>query len=126
MKCKYRAIQRYLALLLCIMMVAALLPEMTVSAALDTPKVSVSKSGNSLKVSWKPITGAAKYRVFRKGPGDTKWRTLKDVASSVTSYTDSNVKNGTSYQYTVRCVSKDGKTFTSNFSPVSAVYWNNG
>ena len=78
MKCKYRAIQRYLALLLCIMMVAALLPEMTVSAALDTPKVSVSKSGNSLKVSWKPITGAAKYRVFRKGPGDTKWRTLKD------------------------------------------------
>lgn len=128
MKVKYRAIYRCLALLLCIMMVASLLPEMTVSAALDTPVVSVSKSGNSLKVSWKPITGAAKYRVFRKGPSDSNWKTLATVASTTTSYTDSNVKNGTTYKYTVRCVSKDGKTFTSdyNHSGVSATFWSQG
>ena len=128
MKVKYRAIYRCLALLLCIVMVASLLPEMTVSAALDTPKVSVKKSGSSLKVTWKPITGAVKYRVFRKGPSDSNWKTLATVASSTTSYSDSNVKNGTTYKYTVRCVSKDGKTFTSdyNHSGVSATYWTDG
>ena len=128
MKANIKVLHRCLALLLCIVMVAALLPEIEASAALATPQVSVSKSGSGLKVSWKPITGAVKYRVFRKAPGDTKWRTLKDVASTTTSYTDTNVKNGVTYTYTVRCVSKDGKTFTSdyNHSGKAFTYWKHG
>ena len=125
MKAKNRVLHRCLALLLCIVMVAALLPEMTVSAALDTPVVSAAKSGSAIKVSWKPVTGAAKYRVFRKGPGDSSWKKLADVASTTVSYTDKNVANGKTYTYTVRCLSKDGKTYTSGYNSTGASvsYW---
>lgn len=128
MKVKMKTLHRCLALLLCIMLVAALLPETTASAALDTPVVSAKKSGSAIKVSWKPITGAAKYKVFRKLPSDTKWTTLTTVTSDIVSYTDSNVKNGKTYIYTVRCVSKDGKSYTSDYDHTGAkvVYWNYG
>ena len=126
MKDKIRVLHRCLALLLCIVMVTALLPEMTVSAALDTPVVSAAKSGSAIKVSWKPVTGAAKYRVFRKGPTDANWKKLADVASTTVSYTDKNVANGKTYTYTVRCLSKDGKTYTSSYNAAGAkvTYWN--
>lgn len=124
MKAKNRVLFRCVALLLCVVMVAALLPEMTVSAALDTPVVSAKKSGNGIQVSWKPVTGAQKYRVFRKGPSDANWKKLADVASTTVSYKDTNVSNGKTYTYTVRCLSKDGKSYTSSYpSGVSVVYW---
>ncbi len=125
MKAKNRVLFRCVALLLCVVMVAALLPEMTVSAALDTPVVSAKKSGNGIQVSWKPVTGAQKYRVFRKGPSDANWKRLADVASTTVSYKDTNVANGKTYKYTVRCLSKDGKTYQSSYDPAGAsvAYW---
>lgn len=128
MKAKNRVLFRCVALLLCVVMVAALLPEMTVSAALDTPVVSAKKSGNGIQVSWKPVTGAQKYRVFRKGPSDANWKKLADVASTTVSYKDTNVANGKTYKYTVRCLSKDGKTYQSSYDPAGASvsYWTYG
>ena len=124
MKANIKVLHRCLALLLCIVMVAALLPEMTVSAY-DTPQTSVSKSGNGLKVSWKPITGAVKYRVFRMDPGKSTWSRIGDTTG--TSLVDTNVSNGKTYKYTVRCITADGKTYTSGHDAgKSFTYWKNG
>jgi len=74
----------------------------------------VTTTATGLKVSWGAVSGAEKYRVFRK-VGNGSWTKLVDVSSSVTSYTDTTVVNGTTYSYTVRCISSDGSKYTSNF-----------
>ncbi|MBQ8538710.1 MAG: hypothetical protein IJ433_03565 [Ruminococcus sp.] len=68
---------------------------------------------NGVRVSWLPLSGAQCYRVYRKGPSDTSWVKLADTATPF--YVDSNVKNNTSYTYTVRCISKDKSKFDSSF-----------
>ncbi len=59
------------------------------------------------------VTGAAKYRVYRK-TGSGSWTKLGDTTK--TYWVNKAVKSGTKYTYTVRCVSKDGKSFTSGYS----------
>lgn len=73
---------------------------------------SLSNTGSGIKISWSKSAGASKYRVFLKN--GSSWKKLADTAS--TSYTHSGVKNNTSYTYTVRCLSSDGKSFTSSYN----------
>ncbi len=73
---------------------------------------SLSNTGSGIKISWSKSAGASKYRVFLKN--GNSWKKLADTAS--TSYTHSGVKNNTSYTYTVRCLSSDGKSFTSSYN----------
>ncbi len=80
-------------------------------AAPPAPTLKNTKSGVS--VSWTKSNGAEKYRVFRKTAG-TSWKKLADTASL--KYTDKTAKSGTKYTYTVRCISKDGKKFTSGYN----------
>ena len=119
------ALCRVIALMLCIIMVAAFLPiGDAYAASLSTPTLkSASKSGSSIVVKWDAVSGAAKYRVFRKGPADTSWKILGDTTS--TSYSDSDVKNDTKYTYTVRCISSDGKSYTSSYNStgISCTYY---
>ena len=77
---------------------------------------------NGIKVSWKPLSGAQCYRVYRKAPSDTSWVKIADTINSF--YIDKNVKNNTSYTYTVRCITKDGSKFESSFDAngVTSVY----
>ncbi len=77
---------------------------------------SVANTKNGVKITWKKSNGAAKYRVFRKGPGDSNWVSLKNTTAL--SYTDTAVKKGVKYTYTVRCISKDGKSYTSGYNTV--------
>lgn len=78
-----------------------------------TPEISsISSSGASVKLSWGKISGADKYRVFRRTE-DGSWKTVGDTAS--TSYTDTKAAPGYTYYYTVRCVSNDGSTFESGY-----------
>lgn len=57
---------------------------------LDTPKLSsVSNTLKGVKVKWKEVIGAEKYRVYRKS-GDSGWKRIAETAS--TSYTDTKVK----------------------------------
>ena len=70
----------------------------------------VENVNGGMKVTWGKVAGAAKYRIFYKtGKGD--WRKLADTAA--TTYTWKAAKNGTAYTFTVRCLSKDGKAYTS-------------
>ena len=79
---------------------------------LETPLITgLKKTANGMQLEWKTVNGAEKYRVFVKIDG--KWKSIGDTAN--TSFTDSNVLIGDSYTYTVRCVSADGKKFTSSY-----------
>ena len=81
-------------------------------ASLATPKISKAESVyGGVKLTWNKVNGAAKYRVYYKGRKG--WTRMVDTTS--TSYIDKNVSSGRNYTYTVRCISKDGKKFTSGY-----------
>ena len=87
---------------------------------LDTPKVTGVKATNSTSVtiSWGAVTGAKKYRVFYKN-GST-WKTIATTTS--TSYVWKSPVIGQAYTYTVRCLSEDGKLWTSDYNSSGFVY----
>ena len=80
---------------------------------LATPKLtSVSAANNGAVISWEKVPNAELYRVFYK-TASGGWTKLSDTTS--TSYTWTGAKIGTTYAFTVRCVTKDGKTYTSGY-----------
>ncbi|WP_455760281.1 fibronectin type III domain-containing protein [Ruminococcus bromii] len=81
-------------------------------ASLATPKISKAESVyGGVKLTWNKVSGAAKYRVYYKGRKG--WTRMVDTTS--TSYIDKDVSSGRNYTYTVRCISADGKSFTSGY-----------
>ena len=84
----------------------------SITTAPDAPKLSsVSNTTGGVKIAWGKVTGAEKYRVFYKTTGS--WKKLADTTS--TSYTWTGAKGGTSYSFTVRCISADGSKYTSDY-----------
>ena len=75
---------------------------------------AVSASGGGVTVTWGAVSGAYKYRVYRKTETGT-WDAIGDTAG--TSYTDRTAAFGTAYSYTVRCYNTSG-FFNSDFDPV--------
>jgi fibronectin type 3 domain-containing protein len=72
---------------------------------LTQPVVTLSNVTKGVKISWKKITGASGYIVYRK-TASGKWEVLKKLTSaSILSYTDTTGKNGTTYYYTVKAYS---------------------
>ncbi|MCH5320477.1 MAG: CHAP domain-containing protein [Eubacterium sp.] len=78
------------------------------------PKISsISATSTGIKINWGKVTGADKYKVFRKAPGDTSWTAIGTTA--YTDFTDVQAKKGTKYTYTVRCVNSSVTAYTSSF-----------
>ena len=73
---------------------------------------SVENVSNGIKLTWRKVPGAVKYRVFRK-VGKGAWTKLVDTTALT--YLNKGVKAGTQYAYTVRCITKDGKQYTSAY-----------
>ncbi|MBO7179218.1 MAG: hypothetical protein J6V78_02645 [Clostridia bacterium] len=67
---------------------------------------SIANAKNGVVLKWTGLSTATKYRVYRKVKGDTAWTALKDVAAGTTSYTDTTVKSGVQYTYTVKAFDK--------------------
>ena len=86
----------------------------TYVAAPKPPTLKNTKNG--VRVSWKRVTGASKYRVFRK-TGNGEWIRLADTNKA---YIDKTAKNGVTYRYTVRCLNKNGK-YISAYTGGSAI-----
>ncbi len=64
------------------------------------PKISsASNTVSGVKVKWNKISGAQKYRVYRK-TGSSGWKALGYTTG--TSFTDKTAANGVKYTYTVR------------------------
>ena len=87
-------------------------PIVSAKSSLATPKITKAESvNNGVKISWRRVNGAARYRVYYKG--SKGWTRLADTTS--TAYTDKAVSSGKNYTYTVRCLSADAKRFTSGY-----------
>ena len=81
---------------------------------LAAPKAPTLKNTkNGVQVKWKKVSGAAKYRIFRK-TGSGSWKKLADT--NKLSFVDKTAKKNVTYSYTIRCISLDGKKFTSSFN----------
>ena len=65
-----------------------------------SPKATVANKTSAITVTWDKISGAKSYYVYRKAPGETSWKRIAIVTKNI--YTDSNVKNGKIYKYTVK------------------------
>ena len=78
------------------------------------PAISkVQNISGGVKLTWGKVTGAVKYRIFYK-TGKGGWTKLADTTA--TTYTWKKAKSGTTYAFTVRCISKDGKAYTSGYN----------
>ena len=78
---------------------------------LTTPQINSLKStDNGVEIKWNKVSGAAQYRVFYKGANGSRKRLATTVA---TSFTDDDVRSGSTYTYTVRCVDASGEIYTS-------------
>ena len=75
------------------------------------PSLSISRSNGKPKLSWKAVSGAAKYWVYRSTDG--KNFKYYDTTNK-TSYTNSSAASGTKYYYRVKAVAVvNGKNITS-------------
>ena len=74
---------------------------------LPIPAISVVPvSANSVKLTWAPVKGGEKYKIYRK-TGSGKFVFIKEV--SQLTYTDASLKYSTTYQYYVKAVSGSGQ-----------------
>lgn len=81
---------------------------------LATPAITkLENTASGVKISWDKVSGAENYRVFIMT--ENGWMGLGNTTGC--SYVYTAAESGKSYTFTVRCVSADGKRFTSSFSP---------
>lgn len=78
---------------------------------IKAPQFSLSNAANGVRISWDKVMGAEKYRVFYYG--SKGWTRLADTTA--TSFLDTDVSSNHRYVYTVRCISADGNTYTSDY-----------
>lgn len=78
------------------------------------PPVITSLKGTSegVQITWDAPNGAEKYRVYLKN--SKGWTRVGETAENTYLYTD--VKNGQTCTFTVRCISTDGKSYTSYYN----------
>lgn len=67
----------------------------------DVMPAPVKTSPTSNTVAWDLTAGAQSYTIQRRKVGDTAWSTLGAVSSVVSSFEDSNLSPGSTYQYRV-------------------------
>ncbi len=82
------------------------------SGQLATPSITGFEStAQGVKIKWNAVAGAHGYRVFYKG--SSGWKGMDNVTG--TSYVDTDVRNGGTYTYTVRCIDANG-SFVSGYN----------
>lgn len=71
--------------------------------ALAVPKLNAitQNPDASLKISWKKVSGASGYRLYRRAGDTGSYKKIADVKSSVNSYEDASVSAGVRYYYKV-------------------------
>lgn len=81
--------------------------------SLPAPVFTVKASSNGYnQITWKKVSGATGYIIYRKTPGGS-WKSIASVASSVLKYNDQKITACAAYQYTVRACRKVSGVTTS-------------
>ena len=86
------------------------------------PKLSSAKNtASGIKISWKKVSGATNYEIYRKEDGATSWDYLGKTSKSRLYYIDSDVLHNQKYCYTVRAYNDDGVSYY-NKKGVNTIY----
>ena len=95
-----------ICLSLCIMVSVFVSFDITASAKTTMKKttVSVSNTSSGVNVSWKKVSGAKSYKVYRKAPGAKKYSAVKSTNNKTVKYLDKKVSAGKTYSYQVVAV----------------------
>ena len=95
-----------ICLSLCIMVSVFVSFDITASAKTNLKKTTVSASNisNGINVSWKKVSGAKSYKVYRKAPGAKKYSVVKKTNNKTVKYLDKKVSAGKTYSYQVVAV----------------------
>lgn len=87
----------------------------TVKFTAGVPKVSsasITSTYNSATLSWKAVSGATGYQVYKYDYSDKGWKKVKTLKAGTVKYTDKTLKTGTKYAFKVRAYQKyNGKTY---------------
>ena len=67
---------------------------------------SIANTATGVKITWGAVSGAAKYAVYRKMDGESKYS--RYTVTTATSYTDKNTVNGKFYYYRIWCMDDSG------------------
>ncbi len=70
-----------------------------------TSKITVTQTTDSIKLSWKKVTGATGYRVYLYNKEEGKFEKIKTLKG--TEYTHKKLKSGTTYKFAVKAYSKN-------------------
>lgn len=92
------------------------------SAKLAAPTVTISKASNGIKVSWNKVTGSPRYMVYYKENGGS-WKRIGTTASTTYTRKAANLKNGATYQFTVRCCANDKKTLLGPYKASNSIIY---
>ena len=80
-----------------------------------TSKITATQTTDSIKLSWKKVTGATGYRVYQYNSKTGKYESIKTLTG--TSYTVKKLKAGTTYKFAVKAYTKDdGSTIWASSS----------
>lgn len=111
--------KKIISLILAFVLVLSTLIFSTVSVGavekLDTPSIISTESGvgGDVVIKWNPVPNAVKYQVLHKTSSGV-WKKMGDTTD--TTFIGKGAKSGATYTYSVRCISEDGKTFTSDYN----------
>ena len=84
----------------------------TVTVKLATPEdFTLEKTSEGMALTWSAVEGATSYSIRKIFEGGEETLTAAD-----TSYTDSSVKTGVEYTYSVKAVRDDDRKFDSDYS----------
>ena len=91
---------------LCIMVSVFVSFDITASAKTNLKKTTVSASNisNGINVSWKKVSGAKSYKLYRKASGAKKYSVVKKTNNKTVKYLDKKVSAGKTYSYQVVAV----------------------
>ncbi len=91
---------------------------------LTAPTVTISKASNGIKVSWNKISGAPRYMVYYKENGGG-WKKIGTTTATTYTRKAANLKNGATYEFTVRCCANDKKTMLSGYTASNSLKYSN-
>ncbi len=89
----------------------------TVKTLCEAPKVIANGGSKSVTINWTPAFGATSYKVYSYNPSTGKYTGLANTKK--TSYTVTDLKDGTSYTYLVRAYNGTDSSLYSNKNLVS-------
>lgn len=71
---------------------------------------STAQSASTIRLSWKRVSGASGYQIYRYDASAKKWKKIAVLGSNIVQFTDKKLKSGTTQKYKVRAYRKNGSS----------------